>query len=180
MKHQQFENWILQDIVLDQEKHRELQVHLKQCSRCLKLHQALNQVTYLFKTAPAPEPQPDFSTRWLIRAERAERSQNRLILGITIGVISLATLILLISVGFQLNTIAARFPQMLLELVSMLASWVVFLNQISNIAAPLFRVSAKLISPSWLYTIGISVSSIMAAWIYALSRSRTTNKELQS
>jgi anti-sigma factor RsiW len=180
MKHQQFENWILQDTTLDQEDHRELQTHLKQCSQCLALYQATAQIAHLFKTTPAPEPQPDFSSRWLIRTERAERRKNRLILGITLGVISLATLILLISVGFQLNTAAASFPQMLLEMVRMLASWIVFLNQISNIVAPLFRVSVKLISPVWLYTIGISISAITAGLIYAISRSRTLHKELQS
>jgi uncharacterized membrane protein HdeD (DUF308 family) len=116
----------------------------------------------------------------MIRAEKAEKRKNRLILGITLGVISLATIILLISVGFQLNSAAANFPQMLLEMVSMIASWIVFLNQLSNIVAPLLRVSVKFISPVWLYTIGISVSSITAVWIYALSRSRTLQKELQS
>ena len=179
MKHQQFENWILQDNVLDRNEHRELQMHLKQCSQCNALYQAISQVTHLFRTSPPPEPKPDFKTRWVIRAERAEKRKNRLILGITLGVISLATFILLVSVGFQLNTVAAKFPRMLLELVSLIASWVVFLNQISNIAAPLFRVSVKFISPVWLYTIGISVSSITAAWIYAISRSRTLQKELQ-
>ena len=147
MKHQQFENWILQDTTLNQEEQRELQLHLKQCSQCLALHQASAQITHLFKTVSTPEPLPNFSTRWMIRAEKAEKRRNRLILGITIGLISLATFILLVSVGFQLNTAAASFPQMLLELVSMLASWIVFLNQLSNIVAPLFRVSVKLISP---------------------------------
>jgi len=180
MKHQQFENWILQDTILDQEEHRDLQIHMKQCSQCLALYQATTQIAHLFKTAPAPEPQLDFSSRWLMRVEMVERRKNRLILGITLGVISLATVILLTSVGFHLNTAAASFPQMLLKMVSMLASWVVFLDQIGNIVAPLFRVSVKLISPVWLYTIGISVSGITAAWIYALSKSRTIQKELQS
>jgi hypothetical protein len=179
MKHQQYENWILESSVLDQEHHRELQAHLKKCSHCLALYQATTQITHLFKTAPTPEPQANFSARWMIRAEKAEKRKNQLILGITLGTISLATIILLISVGFQVNTAIASFPQMLLKLVSTIASWFVFLNQLNNIVAPLFRVSMKLISPVWLYSIGISISGLTAAWIYAISRSRTLQKELQ-
>jgi len=180
MKHQQFENWILQDSILDQEHQRELQFHLKQCSQCLNLYQATQQIKHLFKTAPIPETQPDFSVRWTRMIEKVERRNNRLIMGITLGVISLATFILLVSVGFQLNSAAAGFSQMLLEMIIMVANWFVFLNQLNNIVAPLFRVSVKLISPVWLYTIGISISGITAAWIFAISQSRTLNKELES
>jgi predicted anti-sigma-YlaC factor YlaD len=180
MKHQQYEDWILEDTDLNQEHHRELQIHLKQCSQCLALYQAVHQIAHLFKTTPDPEPEPDFSRRWLLRVERTVRRKNRFILGVTLGGISLATAILLISVGFQINTAAAGFPQMLLNMVTMVANWIVFLSQLSNIIAPLFRVSVKLISPIWLYTIGISISIITSAWIFALTRSRTLQKEIQS
>lgn len=180
MKHLQFENWILQDSILDQEHHRELQTHLKQCSQCLNLHQATHQIKHLFKNAPVPESQPGFSTRLMRRIEKMERQKNRLIMGITLGVISLATFTMLVSVGFQLNSAAAGFPQMLLEMITLVANWFVFLNQLNNIIAPLFRVSIKLISPIWLYTIGISISGVTAAWIFAISRSRTLHKELES
>ena len=180
MKHQQFENWILQDTDLEQEHHRELQTHLKQCSHCLDLYQATHQIKHLFKTAPIHEPEPDFSGRWMRRIEKVEKRKNRLILGITLTVISLATLILLVSVGFQLNSAATGFPQMLLELVTLIANWFVFLSQLSNIVSPLFRVSVKLISPVWLYTIGISISGTPPAWIFAVSRSKTVQKEFES
>lgn len=178
MKHHQFENWILEESDLDQEQHRELQGHLKSCTQCLALYQAAHQVAHLFKTSPEPEPQPGFSSRWLLRLERAERRKNRLILGLTLGGISLATAILLVSVGFQLSSTAASFPQMLLNLVTLVANWLVFFNQMSNIVTPLFRVSLKLISPAWLYTIAVSVSGITAAWIFAVSRSRKLQKEI--
>jgi len=178
MKHQQFENWIIEETDLTQEEHRELQAHLNQCSQCLALYQTIHQIAHLFKTTPEPIPEPDFSGRWLVRVERAERRKNRFILGITLGGISLATAILLVGVGFQLNSAAPGFTQMLLNMVTMIANWIVFLNQLGNIAAPLFRVSVKLISPVWLYTFGISVSIITAIWIFALSRSRTLQKEI--
>jgi anti-sigma factor RsiW len=179
MKHQQYETWILLDTELDQEQHRELQAHLKQCASCLSLFQAVHQLDHLFKTTPQPQPQPAFSARWMERVEKRERRRNQLFLGIALVVISLATVVLLSSVGIGLRSAADGFPRMLLEMVSMVANWIVVITQISNILTPLFRVSIKLISPAWLFTMGISLIGITAAWIYAVSQSRSLQKEIQ-
>jgi len=178
MKHQQFETWILLSTDLNQEQHRDLQGHLKQCSKCQSLYQVTHQIAHLFKTAVIPEPKPDFSIRWLSRMERIENKKNRLILGITLGLISIATVVLLSSVGLQLRSSFAYFPQILLEMVTQIANWIVFINQISDIVTPLIRVSVKLISPVWLTTFAVSLSGITAAWMISLYRSRTLHKEL--
>jgi len=178
MKHLQFETWILLDADLDQEQQRDLHGHLKQCSQCQALYQASHQLAHLFNTAPDPSPAPDFSARWLVRIDKKEKRKNRLILGITLGVMSLATLILLSSVGLQLRTAADTFPQMLLNLVTLLANWIVFINQMSDIITPLFRVGAKLISPFWLYSLMFGLSGITSAWIISIYRSRSLKKEL--
>ena len=178
MKHQQFETWILLGTDLNQEQHRDLQGHLKQCSKCQSLYQVTHQIAHLFKTAAIPEPNPDFSTRWLSRMERIENKKNRLILGITLGLISIATVVLLSSVGLQLRSSFAYFPQILLEMVTQIANWIVFINQISDIVTPIIRVSVKLISPVWLTTFAVSLSGITAAWMISLYRSRTLQKEL--
>jgi hypothetical protein len=180
MKHQQFENWILLSQDLEQEQQRELQSHLKQCSDCTALYQAVHQIDHLFNTAPAPDPAPQFSARWLIRLKKAEQRRNRMILGTSFGLITLATVLLLSSIGLEFNTVVAGFPQMLLEMVTLVANWIVFINQISDVIAPLFRISVKLISPVWLYTLGLSLTGITAAWIYAVTRSRSLHKEIQS
>jgi hypothetical protein len=179
MKHQQYETWILMDGDLSQDEHRDLQGHLKQCSQCQSLYQATHQIARLFKTAPAPAPKPDFSARWINRMEKVENRKNRLILSITLAVISVATLVLLSSVGIQLRSSLTQFPQIFMELVTLIARWIVFINQLSDIAKPLFRVSIKLISPIWLYTFGVSIIGITAAWMVSLFRSRTLQKELQ-
>ncbi len=180
MKHQQYETWILLDTDLNQEKQRDLQVHLKQCSQCQSLYQATHQIAHLFKTAAIPEPRPDFSIRWISKMERIENKKNRLILGSTLGLISIATVVLLSSVGLQLRSTFAYYPQILLELVTLVSKWIVFFNQLSNIVTPLLRVSYKLISPVWITTFGVSLSGITAAWMLALYRSRTLQKELSS
>ena len=179
MKHHQFETWILQETDLDQEQQRGLQSHLKHCLQCQSLYKATQQIAHLFRTSPVPEPALDFSIRWVSRMETVERRKNRLIIGATLSVISVATFVLLSSVGIQIQSSLAAFPQMLLELVTLLANWIVFLNQIWNIFTPLLRVSVKLVSPIWLYTLGFSLSGVTVAWMVSLAKSRTLQKELQ-
>ncbi len=180
MKHQQYKTWILLDTELDLEQHRELQVHLKQCSQCQSLYQATHQIAHLFKTSPVPEPSPGFSTRWMTRIEKVENRKSRLILGITLSVISIATLLLLSSVGLQIRAGMAYFPQLMLEMITLVAEWIIFLNQLRDIVSPLIRVGMKFISPVWLYTLGFSLSVITGAWIISLSKSRTLQRELHS
>lgn len=178
MKHQQFENWILMDIQLNQEQQRELHCHLKQCSQCQALYQASHQLTHLFKTAPVPVPAAGFRARWMEQIDKAEKRKNRLILYITLGLISLATIILLSTVGLELKSAVGGFPQMMLELVTLIADWIIFFNQISDIVTPLLRVGAKLLSPVWLYVAVFGLSGITAAWTIAYYRSREMQKEL--
>lgn len=178
MKHQQYENWILMDEELSKGQQRDLHGHLKQCSQCQALYQASHQLTHLFKTTPEPQPAIGFSSRWLEQIDKKEKRRNRLILFVTLGVISLVTLILLSTVGLELRSVVGSFPQMMLELVTMLANWIVFFNQLSNIVTPLFRVGAKLLSPVWIYLGVFGLSGITAAWTISFYRSRKLQEEL--
>ena len=180
MNHQQFETWILQESELNKEQQRELHLHLKGCSQCQGFYQAVHQLDHLFNIAPDAAPAPGFTARWMERIERRERRRNRLILGITLSVITLATIILLSAVGLELRTVVDFFPQMLLEMVTFIANGIVFLNQISNILSPLVRVGTKYLSPLWLYAITFGLSGITAAWIITSLRSRYLQKELNS
>jgi len=178
MKHQQYENWILMDEELNHEQQRDLHGHLKQCSQCQALYQASHQITHLFKTAPEPAPAAGFSSRWLVQIDRVEKRKNRIILFSTLSAISLATLILLSTIGFELRSVVGNFPQMMYELVTLITNWMVFFNQVSDIITPLFRVGAKLLSPVWLYITVFGLSGITAAWTIAFYRSRGMQKEI--
>ncbi|MCD6424870.1 MAG: hypothetical protein J7L35_05150, partial [Anaerolineales bacterium] len=96
----------------------------------------------------------------------------------TLGAISLATLILLSTIGFELRSVVGNFSQMMYELVTLITNWMVFFNQISDIITPLFRVGAKLLSPVWLYITVFGLSGITAAWTIAFYRSRGMQKEI--
>ena len=180
MNHQQFETWILEGSELEKEQQRTLHLHLKGCSRCQAFYQAVHQLDHLFKTAPEPAPLPNFSTRWVARAERQERRSRRLILGLTLSMMAAATIILLVAVGFELRLAMDFFPQMLLQLVNFIADGVLFLHQISNILSPLIRVGAKYLSPLWLYVVTFGLSGITATWIITSLRIKVLQKELNA
>lgn len=180
MNHQQFETLILQEPELNKEQQRELHLHLKGCSQCQGFYQAVHQLDHLFRNAPEPAPAPNFTARWTNRIERRERRRNRLILGTTLSVITLATIILLSAIGLELRTAMDFFPQMLLEMVTFIANGIVFLNQISDVLSPLVRVGTKYLSPLGLYAITFGLSGITAAWIITSLRSRDLQKELNS
>ena len=180
MNHQQFETWILQGSDLKKEHQRELHLHLKGCSQCQGFYQAVHQLGHLFKTTPEPTPAPNFSTRWLARIERQEKRRTRVILGITLFVITLATMLLLSAVGFELSSVEDFFPQMMLELVTFVANGIVLLSQTSNILSPIVRVGIKYLSPLWLYAFTFSLSGITAAWIIKSLHIRLLQKEINS
>jgi predicted anti-sigma-YlaC factor YlaD len=180
MNHQLYETWILLGSELDQEQQRELHLHLKGCSQCQEFYQAVHKLDHLFKFAPEPAPAPDFSARWMDRIEKVERRRNRRILGITLGVITLATIIMLSAVGLELRSAMDFFPQMMLEIISFVANGIIFINQISNILSPLVRVGTKLLSPFWLYALTFGLSGITATWIITSLRTRSLQKELNS
>jgi hypothetical protein len=113
------------------------------------------------------------------RMEKVENRKNKIILGITLAGISIITLVLLSSVGIQLRSSLSYFPQIMLEMITLIVNWLVFINQLSDIITPLVRVSIKLVSPVWLYTLGVSLSGITAAWMFSAIKSRTLRKELQ-
>ena len=180
MNHQQFETWILEESSLNKEQQRDLHLHLKDCSQCQGFFQAVHQMNHLFKFAPEPTPEPDFSARWLVRMDRVEKRRNRLILSLTLIGITLATVVLLSAVGLELRSALDFFPQMMLDLITFIANGIVFLNQLSNILSPLVRVGTKYLSPLWLYALTFGLSGITAAWIISSLRTRPMQKELNS
>jgi predicted anti-sigma-YlaC factor YlaD len=177
MNHQQFETWILQEPDLKKEQQRELHLHLKGCSQCQEFYQAVHQVDHLLKTAPETSPAPNFSARWMARIERQERHRNWWIIGITLSVVSLGTILLLSAVGLELKSTVESFPQMMLELITFIVNSFVFLDQISNVLSPLVRVGTKYLSPLWLYAITFGVSAVTAAWIITSLRPKKLQEE---
>lgn len=177
MNHQQYETWILEESDLNKEQQRDLHLHLKDCAQCQGFFQAVHQLDHLFKFAPEPAPEPNFSTRWLARIDRAEKRRNWWIMGLTVAGISLATVILLSAVGLELRSAMDFFPQMMLDLITFIANGIVFFNQVSNILSPLVRVGTKYLSPLWLYALTFGLSGITATWIIASFRTRSLQKE---
>jgi len=64
MKHQPYENWIVDEVSLNTEQIEALEAHLKVCEVCHQLRQSLENVTQRMQSSPQAGPAPGFSQRW--------------------------------------------------------------------------------------------------------------------
>lgn len=107
MSHQPFENYLVSGAELDQEQQHQLDLHLQHCEACHLLSLAFTSIDDLLSTSPSPEPAPGFTQRWQAHvASRRQTKQNRTFWLMSLGLIALATLILVIIILaniFQLN-----------------------------------------------------------------------------
>jgi len=70
MKHKQYERWILDEIVLDNQQQKELESHLLTCKSCQALQAGWNATRLLISNATAHTPQPGFANRWQMTIAR--------------------------------------------------------------------------------------------------------------
>ena len=171
MKHQPFETWILLETKLTAEQNRELQNHLRTCPHCQRLYQSSREIAQLFRTTPAPYPQPGFNTRWKKRLAKREQGKKNILTWTTLSVLTMTVLITLIGLSTQIISFSDRLPQLLTVLISQTTRWVNFIASLQNIFSPLFRVGIKLIPTAWIFAFAVSLSGIALAWIVTLSKS---------
>ena len=73
MNHRPFENWLLDDQLLDPNRKRELDVHLLICEAC----SAIAESNLALRSARIVAPAPGFTSRWQERLLVARRAQRR-------------------------------------------------------------------------------------------------------
>jgi hypothetical protein len=79
MKHQPYENWILEDIELTDEQFNTLEAHLETCTECQELQQSLDAAITFLKEAPAVKPAPGFTSRGVNSLEERKALQQSLL-----------------------------------------------------------------------------------------------------
>jgi anti-sigma factor RsiW len=83
MNHQPFEEWILGDEDLDQEKEQALGDHLQSCESCSSLAQSWQAVRHEIESEPQAAPLSGFTQRWQARlVQKRIEQQRRLAWGI--------------------------------------------------------------------------------------------------
>ncbi|MFH1908260.1 MAG: hypothetical protein ABIL11_12905, partial [Chloroflexota bacterium] len=91
MNHRPFEDWMLEDQTMTAEQKRELQAHLRMCTRCT----ALAEVNLALGSARLVAPASGFVDRFQARLEAQRQAQRkRNFWGFLILVISVMTVLL--------------------------------------------------------------------------------------
>ncbi|MBU4225914.1 MAG: hypothetical protein KKC71_08855 [Chloroflexi bacterium] len=91
MNHRPFEDWMLEDQTMTAEQKRELQAHLRMCTRCT----ALAEVNLALGSAKVVAPAAGFADRFQVRLEAQRQAQRkRNFWGFLILVISVMTVLL--------------------------------------------------------------------------------------
>jgi len=179
MNHQLYETWILMEPKLTPAQKRELQDHLKICPQCRRLAQAQQEIAHLFSAAPAPYPQPGFTTRWRKNLDKIEQGKKNLITWTTLSALVLVFTLTLIGISVQVTSLSEYFPQLLTVGISQATRWLNFMASLQNIFSPLLRVGVELIPQSWIITFVVSLSGIMLAWVITFSKNTIfINKEV--
>jgi anti-sigma factor RsiW len=98
MKHQPYEEWILQDDELSQEQRRKLDDHLSHCEQCASLDRAWRDLESRFAASKLVPPAPGFAARWqehlaFRRRRRARRHSFAIAVGTFGGLLALAALL---------------------------------------------------------------------------------------
>ncbi len=73
MNHRPFEDWLLDDQLLDPAQKRELNTHLRDCTTC----RAIAESNLALRSARVVAPAPGFTARWQERLVVARRAQRR-------------------------------------------------------------------------------------------------------
>jgi len=73
MNHRPFEDWLLDDQLLDPAQKRELDAHLRACTTC----RAIAESNLALRSARVVAPAPGFTSRWQERLVLARRAQRR-------------------------------------------------------------------------------------------------------
>ena len=162
MSHQPFETWIFSDDPIQPEEQTELDQHLQSCEDCRQRALAMSQVQQAFISTPAPIPAPGFTQRWQERLAlaRQQRQQKRMWL-LTLGIFSLANLLALVILVFELGQINWFYE--ISQVIANLSLVAARINQVWNIIGSISD-ALPLIAPVMI-VFGIGIFSLALALI---------------
>lgn len=170
MKHQPYEEWILQDDELSPEQQRSLDEHLSRCEQCASLLRAWRDLESRFTTAKLLAPAPGFSGRWrehlaYRRRRRARRQSYAVVVGTFGGLIALAALLFL-----QLYPYMQQFIQTSLRLSGEVASVLVNLKLVADVLLLVAGASIRNAPLLYRFTIPLVFVGFAYLWLQSIHR----------
>jgi len=110
MKHKQFEKWILDDISLNPQQKKDLDIHLQSCRSCRNLQTGWNASKQLMANAVYQKPVNGFSQRWqqtVIKKKQTEKVRRyRLSMFFLVVLAFSAAILYLITSGTAMQSFA--------------------------------------------------------------------------
>jgi len=166
MNHQPFEDWLLDDEQLTMQQRRELQIHLRSCTRC----SGIAASNLALRSGRLAEPAPGFVGRFLPRLTAWQRQQaRRQVIGTVVLVLSGLALLYTLAGPAVLEAIrdpAGWVRDTTLFLVSVLS----LARVASQVGGTMMRGMASLVPPPTGWGLLFVGFGIVALWISMVRR----------
>jgi hypothetical protein len=154
MSHQPFESYLLAEAKLSHEQQSSLNLHLKDCERCLPLSQALTELDSVLEHSTAPLPAPGFTQRWQTRlAAHQQTRQIRQFWLLAVGMLALAVLI--ISAMFLVNIYQINWSYEFTQAIARLSVFTAQIRQFTKLVGTFTDISPIFLPMAAMFGAGI-------------------------
>jgi len=166
MKHQPFEDWLLNDKPMTIDEKRELDSHLRTCASCA----ALAETGMALKSVKVVAPAPGFTARFAVRlAERKLVERRRRLWGALLFTFGGLALLLWLASPYLATFFASPAAS-----ISTLVEWGVFLittlRAVTEAGSVLLRVVPGFISPFMWMVIVSGIAGVSLLWSVSIWR----------
>jgi anti-sigma factor RsiW len=170
MSHQPFEEWLFLDEGLPAEQERLLQEHLTSCPRCQQLAGAWAEADCFLRATPEAAPAPGFVQRWQVhQAEdrvRAGLRQVRMVLGLTVSLGAIASLL----IGAEIVSLLRSPAEMAVRLIDQAMTWIVQVFVFREIVEALLEGARVAVPSYWWLMLPVVLAGLGVLWIASLYR----------
>jgi hypothetical protein len=148
MDHRPFEDWLLNNQILEADEKRQLNAHLQVCSSC----SALAEVNLALKSVKMAEPSAGFADRFQVRLEaRKQALRRRNLIGFLLLTVSVLSVLTWVTWPFLSSFLQSPVNVLASWLTSILSLWTAILAM-TNTGVVLFKVVPGFI-PAYVWTI---------------------------
>lgn len=169
MNHLPFKDWLLSDEPLTEDQDLAFTAHLRECAECRQTQSAWAEVSGLFQHVNQVTPKVGFTGRWQERVTARRTRQQRIHIGLAVGMGVILSLALLLLVGTQLFTLIHYPTQFLLLCLAQIASVVMFMSSLQDYLIVIFKNIPLIPVAGLLLSLGL-ISLLGIGWLAAFQQ----------
>ncbi len=166
MKHQPFEDWLLNDRPISPEQKRDLDMHIRTCAYCA----ALAETGIALKSVKKASPQTGFATRFQVRlAQRKLAERGRRLWGALLFTFGGLVLLMWLASPYLLTFLSAPATW-----IAILVQWGVFIvttvEALAQAGSVFLQIIPNLLSPfAWMVVLS-AVAGVSLLWAVSIWR----------